>query len=57
MKPLDLRAFRATLDLTQKALAARLGVDRHTVKRWEMGIHPIPAMAIKLLGTMKKTRG
>jgi len=48
-----LKKFRARLGLTQRALAARLGVDRHTVKRWEMGTRAISPMAVKLLQTLR----
>lgn len=38
----DLRAYRKREGLTQQALAAILGVDKRTVKRWERGEYPIP---------------
>lgn len=41
MTPADLKALRAATGLTQKALAARLGVIRVTVARWETGAVPI----------------
>jgi DNA-binding transcriptional regulator YiaG len=52
MKATDLKKIRAKLGLSQTALAERLGVTRNTVTRWEMGLHPIPLMAIKLLRTL-----
>jgi DNA-binding transcriptional regulator YiaG len=45
----ELKTIRAKLGLSQAALAARLGVQRNTVVRWEMGLHPIPEMATKFL--------
>ena len=37
----DLKKMRARLGLTQAELAERLGVERNTVNRWEMGLLPI----------------
>jgi len=54
MTPTALKKFRARLGLTQQALADRLGVDRHTVKRWEMGTRHISQLTINLLITLKK---
>jgi transcriptional regulator with XRE-family HTH domain len=49
MTPLRLKRLRKHLNLTQQQLADRLGVDRNTVNRWEMGMHPINSTAEKLL--------
>ena len=52
MRPLpatQLRQLRAKLRLTQAQLAEQLGVTRNTVNRWEMGLHPIPVWATKLI--------
>lgn len=49
MSPLDLHAARLRLGWSQQRLAETLGVARNTVARWEMGRHPIPAMAAHLL--------
>lgn len=38
----EVRAARATLGMTQDALAERLGVRRDTVRDWESGKHPAP---------------
>ena len=49
MKPAQLKTLRTRLNLTQTELAKALGVDRNTVTRWEMGLHPISPIAEKLL--------
>ena len=53
MSPQHFKRIRARLGLTQAVLAQRLGVAGNTVTRWEIGLHPIPAMAVKLLATLK----
>lgn len=35
--PIDLKSIRQQLDLTQQALATRLGVSARTIARWESG--------------------
>ena len=42
---MTLRETRGKLGLTQKALAARLGVASNTVARWESGVNPLPLWA------------
>lgn len=37
------------MGLTQRELAARLGVVRNTVWRWEAGIHPIEPLSQRLI--------
>lgn len=49
MTPQELRAIRSRLGLGRGGLAARLGVSRSTVWRWEHGIHPVDAIAERLL--------
>lgn len=49
MTPADLKSARSTLGLSQAGLAARIGVERNTINRWEMGLHPIPRWARLLL--------
>jgi len=39
-----LRAIRTRLHLTQTGLADALGVHLRTVKHWELGTRPIPAI-------------
>lgn len=37
------------MGLTQRELAARLGVVRNTVWRWEAGIHPVELISDRLI--------
>jgi DNA-binding XRE family transcriptional regulator len=48
MTPDQLKAFRARLGLTQAQLAEKLGVERNTVNRWEMGLLPIRPLPLWL---------
>jgi len=50
----QLKSIRAQLGWSQARLAEELGVARNTVTRWEMGMHPIPIMAARLVETIKK---
>ena len=52
----QLKAIRTKLNLTQTELADQLGVQRNTVTRWEMGMHPISAMAVRLIETLIATK-
>jgi DNA-binding transcriptional regulator YiaG len=54
MQSSELKTIRAKLGLSQAALAERMGVSRNTVVRWEMGLHPIPEMAVRLMKLLKK---
>lgn len=46
MTPADIRAFRARWGLSQRALAAELGVANYrTVQRWEAGDIDVPGPA------------
>lgn len=42
MTPAALKAARTRLGFTQRSLAARLGVSRRTVIRYEAGDRPVP---------------
>jgi len=53
MTPRALTSYRRRRGLTQQALAARLGVARNTVTRWEMGLHPIPRWAVRFLTVLQ----
>ena len=52
IRPEELREIRHRMGLSQKQLAARLGVARATVWRWEMGVHPIEPLSAKLLAIL-----
>lgn len=56
MTPAQLKTLRVKLGWSQTRLAEALGVTRNTVTRWEMGLHPIPPMAEKLLRTLPHDR-
>jgi DNA-binding transcriptional regulator YiaG len=56
MTPTELKAIRAKLGLSQAALAELLGVKRNTVVRWEMGKHPMPELAVRLLAFIWEQR-
>lgn len=49
----QLKSLRASLGWSQQRLAEAIGVQRNTVNRWEMGTHPIPPMAVRLLATLR----
>lgn len=57
----DVRRARERLKMTQAELAERLGIQRNSVARMEMGNRPVmrtTELAIKyLLLTMKKRKG
>lgn len=60
MTPSELRAARASLGLSQRALAERIGVARLTVIRWEAGTWPITRrteLAIRSLRPLRQGRG
>ena len=53
------KTLRARLGLTQAELAEKLGVERNTVNRWEMGLLPIQTitgLAMQHLQCMAKRR-
>lgn len=47
--------LRSQLDLTQKQLAAKLGVKQSTVSMWETGAAPRPRMLAKLAEALSTT--
>lgn len=57
MTPRTLKNRRASLGLTQEQLAEQLGVVRNTINRWEMGLHPIPRWAEKVLSSTQERAG
>ena len=42
--PDRLRAARAVADLSQNALAERVGTNRQRLSRWERGLDPVPPL-------------
>ena len=46
MSPEDLRSWRKARGLTQKQLAADVGVTIITIKRYEKGTYPIPKLLV-----------
>ena len=56
LRPAEVKFLRGALDMTQEALAARLGVHRTTVARWEIGDVPmgqVESMALRALAAMR----
>lgn len=49
MTPAALKRIRRELGLTQEELAARLGVQRETVGRWETGVRGIAEPIARLV--------
>ncbi len=49
MTPAALKRIRRELGLTQEELAARLGVQRETVARWETGVRRIAEPIARLV--------
>ncbi len=49
MSPEQFKAARRDLGLSQNALAARMGVVRKTVQRWEKGTVPIPLRTVLVM--------
>ncbi len=49
MTPAEIKDLRARLGLTQKQLAAKLGVAWRTVQQWESGRRKAPGPAVILL--------
>jgi DNA-binding transcriptional regulator YiaG len=45
---------RKSLKLTQRQLAARLGVHHVSVARWETGVYPVPRLAVTALRLLTK---
>ena len=48
-----LTRFRAEFDLTQQQLANLLDVARNTVARWEVGLVPLPKVALPALDGLR----
>jgi DNA-binding transcriptional regulator YiaG len=54
MTPDDLRTRRNNLHLTQKQLAAVLGVSTSTVSHWEQGVQRLPRYLDLVLQTLER---
>ena len=55
----EVKAIRLRLGLTQRELAAEVGVARNTVTRWElglMGVRESAARLIRILAKQARTR-
>jgi DNA-binding transcriptional regulator YiaG len=56
MEPEEVRAIRKRLGLTQAALAAKLGVQREAVARWEIGTRPVTGPVALAIRSLKKSK-
>jgi transcriptional regulator with XRE-family HTH domain len=50
----EVKAIRLRLGLTQRELAAKVGVARNTVTRWELGLMGVRESAVRLLRVLAK---
>jgi transcriptional regulator with XRE-family HTH domain len=56
MTAVEFRAALADLDLTQRSLSERLGVEKGTVNRWANGHVPVPQYVIAYLDLLADYR-
>jgi DNA-binding transcriptional regulator YiaG len=56
MTPEEFRAIRASLGLSQAALARLLVRDTQTIFRYEKGEHPIPAVVARAMRALATDR-
>jgi transcriptional regulator with XRE-family HTH domain len=56
MTPEEFRAIRASLGLSQAALARLLVRDVMTLSRYERGLHPIPAVVARAMRALATDR-
>jgi DNA-binding transcriptional regulator YiaG len=49
VRPEELIALREQLGMSQRQLALRLGIDAHTLRRWEEGAHRVDPITEELL--------
>jgi DNA-binding transcriptional regulator YiaG len=49
MQPHDIRRLRKRLNLTQQQLADKIGAQRASVARWEIGLHQPRGANLKAL--------
>jgi DNA-binding transcriptional regulator YiaG len=55
MSPKRIHKLRRDLKMTQAQLAERIGAQRHTVARWELGQNKPRGANLKLLLELEKT--
>jgi DNA-binding transcriptional regulator YiaG len=55
VQPRELKRIRQRLGVTQKGLAAHVGVTGNTIARWERGEVPIGPVATRLLRTLESS--
>lgn len=53
MTPREVMAIRKALNMTQQQLADRIGAQRHTVARWEIGQNEPRGANLKALKELK----
>ena len=51
----ELKTIRRCLGLTQRALAAAMGVSLRAVESWEQGKRPVPAWVPKFFDLLKSS--
>ena len=56
MTPAELRTALKSLNLSQRSLAERLGVEPATVNRWATGKVPVPQYAAYVLELLAERR-
>jgi DNA-binding transcriptional regulator YiaG len=54
MRAKEVLAIRKALNLTQQQLADRIGAQRHTVARWELGKHEPRGANLKALEELRE---
>lgn len=54
MTPREILAIRKALDMTQQQLADKIGSQRHTVSRWELGENEPRGANLKALKVLQE---
>ena len=57
MTPREILTLRKTLKMTQQQLADRIGAQRHTVARWELGDNEPRGANLKALRELQERAG